>query len=156
VKLGRLAGDVTLGAHHFQRPLLAVRALPPGFPDGLIGSAALKSFALTLDQKNHRVRFARDTATPIPAPPPMRDLGVRLRAHPGELPEIADVRPGTPADSLGIQPGDVVLTIAGTDAAHVDPMRFRTLADSGAPVPLTLKRGDRTWDVNVRPAILVP
>jgi serine protease Do len=156
IKMGRLDGDIALGAVRFQRPIVIVRPLPPGFPDAIMGSVALQNFAMTLDQRRGAVRFARAGSAMIPPPPPVTDLGVRLRQRPGEPPEIGEVRPGTPADSAGIEPGDVVLQAGDMQGATIDPTSWRALAATGKPVALKLKRGSETLEKSVAPVVLVP
>ena len=53
-----------LRRHVFARPRIAVHELPPAIPAEMtIGLRALRHFAVTLDQRSMRVRFARpDTA----------------------------------------------------------------------------------------------
>jgi hypothetical protein len=66
IKAGRLAGDITIGRYVFPTPMGTVRPLPPGFPsEPLIGARVLNQFVVTLDQRNARVRLARDAAGPI-------------------------------------------------------------------------------------------
>ena len=156
VKLGRLDGDVTLGTIRFERPLVTLRALPPGYPDGLIGGATLGHFAMTLDQRSGRVRFVPRDGTTIPAPPPVTDLGMRLRQRPGQPPEVGEVRAGTPAESSGVREGDRILEAAGIAGADLDATRWRALANAGKPVSMKLKRGEATLDRVVAPATLVP
>jgi hypothetical protein len=69
VKAGTLAGDVKLGRYTFTRPETAVRPLPPGFPtQPLLGTQVLQQFAVTIDQKNERIRFTRADSAPIELP----------------------------------------------------------------------------------------
>jgi hypothetical protein len=71
VRGGRLAGDVTIGQYTFPHPLITVRELPPGFPAGpLVGSSILQYFAVTLDQRNGRLRLARAGPPEIELPNP--------------------------------------------------------------------------------------
>ena len=68
-KIGRLKGDVRIGAYTVQHPIVLVHSTPPNFPQvPILGSELLKHFTLTLDQKHARVRFHR--ATPVVPPPP--------------------------------------------------------------------------------------
>lgn len=60
VRMGRLAGDLTMGGHRFERPRIAVHPLPPGIPSRMtIGTRVLRRFVLTLDQRRMAVRLAR-------------------------------------------------------------------------------------------------
>jgi hypothetical protein len=66
VKAGRLSGDLTLGRHVFQRPGIAVHALPPDIPSRVtIGVRALSHFSVSIDQRSMRVRLARADTSAI-------------------------------------------------------------------------------------------
>ncbi len=53
LKEARLAGELRVGAIHIADPLLTFHERPRAF----LGGAFLERFAVTLDQKSHRVRF---------------------------------------------------------------------------------------------------
>ena len=66
VRAGRLAGDLRMGAHRFERPRIAVHPLPPDIPSRMtIGTRVLRNFVLTLDQRAMLVRLARSDSTAI-------------------------------------------------------------------------------------------
>ncbi|GEM_PF-917777 len=56
IKQGRLKGVIRLGRFQFPEPVVTYPAISQ---NANIGSNALQNFALTFDQKNHRVRLAR-------------------------------------------------------------------------------------------------
>lgn len=67
VRAGRLAGDLRMGAHRFERPRIAVHELPPDIPSRMtIGTRVLRNFVLTLDQRAMLVRLARSDSTAMP------------------------------------------------------------------------------------------
>ena len=63
-QVGRLAGDIHFGAYALKQPLIEIIDRP----EILIGSRLLSNFAVTLDQKNLRIRLARSTFDPIIVP----------------------------------------------------------------------------------------
>ena len=66
VKAGTIAGDIRIGRYVFPRPAASVRPLPPDFPtEPIVGGRVLSQFAITLDQRNARLRLARAGADPI-------------------------------------------------------------------------------------------
>jgi|GEM_PF-1259653 len=85
VKAARLDGDIALGAYAIARPIVDVRQLPPYLPSQpLLGGRILSQFAMTLDQRNGRVRFVlpgggMTIAAPPPAPweKPPQPVGTR-------------------------------------------------------------------------------
>jgi hypothetical protein len=73
VRGGRLAGDVTIGGYTFPRPFVSVRARPPLFPQNpIVGTQVLQHFVVTLDQRNARLRLAREGPSTIELPQPQR------------------------------------------------------------------------------------
>lgn len=76
-------------------------------------------------------------------------LGVRLGADPPGL--VTEVAPGGPADTAGIQSGDVIIAADGKDLSHSDtPGLAAALAGSqGSSVQLTIDRGKGPQVVNV-------
>ncbi len=68
-------------------------------------------------------------------------LGVRLGSSPPGL--VTDVAPGGPADTAGIQPGDVIVAADGKDLSRVDaPSLTAALAGAdGSTVQLGIDRG---------------
>lgn len=59
IKEAALKGSLRLGRYEFNEPLIT---FAPIFRDANVGSKMLRDFALTFDQKNHRVRFIRKEA----------------------------------------------------------------------------------------------
>ncbi|MHC4698254.1 MAG: hypothetical protein ACYTFA_16095, partial [Planctomycetota bacterium] len=61
VRSAKLDGTLKLGKHEWAEPRIDFADLGPmlDFDAGNIGSRLLKGFAVTVDQKNHRVRFRR-------------------------------------------------------------------------------------------------
>ena len=66
VREGKMKGAARIGAYTFPDPVLSVRELPPGFPEGpLVGSRVLQNFVLSLDQRKARVRLTRTGSATI-------------------------------------------------------------------------------------------
>jgi len=149
VRAARLAGDVRLGALTFSRPLVGIRQLPPHFPgEPVLGIEALEQTALTLDQKSAVVRFVRAAGPVVPAPPPIRSPGFRMRKEPGGPPRIAELQPGSPAAEQ-LKEGDLVLEIAGRPPG--DPDAIRKLDE----VPMVVERDGKRLEIAIAQVVLV-
>ncbi|WP_031550731.1 Do family serine endopeptidase [Parvularcula oceani] len=64
---------------------------------------------------------------------------------------IADVYPDGPADEAGLEPGDVVLSIAGTEIYEPEALRYRPATlEAGERVALVVLRGGEERDLTAR------
>jgi serine protease Do len=64
---------------------------------------------------------------------------------------VTEVGPG-PAESAGIEPGDIVLSIDNKDIKSADQMKHLVNSlPTGKPVPLLIKRSDGILFLAVRP-----
>jgi len=113
-RVARLNGRMKFGAYTVERPYGAVSG---DAGRAVIGSRILENFAVTLDQRNSRVRFARQDTSPI-VPPPCRLAGFRLqRGEEGFV--VWGLMAGSPAERAGIRDGDVVVMINDKPVAEV-------------------------------------
>jgi regulator of sigma E protease len=60
--------------------------------------------------------------------------------------------PGMPAAKAGLQPGDLILVINGKKIANWDAMHDAIAASKGATLNFTVRRDDRTFNVDITPA----
>ena len=67
--------------------------------------------------------------------------------------EIMGVAPGSPAAQAGIQPGDVILAIEGEEVLGSENVANAIRAHAGQEIEITLKRGDDTLTISVRPRL---
>lgn len=161
VRSGRLAGDVRIGAYTFPSPPVSVRPLPPGFPqEPLVGTRVLSHFTMSLDQRNARVRLAREgdpiiTLTERPRPTAPAPAG--QDAAPPELAAYAG-RYGVRA--IRVENGALVLQRDGGTAltmvrtgpdeftlAEIPTARIRFTRDaSGAVVELHVLNPQGEWE----------
>ncbi len=77
-------------------------------------------------------------------------LGAPAIADP-ENAVIASVSPGSPAEAVGLQIGDVILQANDTDILTVQSLIDFTQTHLGQPVVLTLQRGEQTLQITVVP-----
>jgi regulator of sigma E protease len=64
---------------------------------------------------------------------------------------VSSVLPGTPAESSGIEPGDLILQADEADILTIEDLQRHTLSHLGEPIVLTIQRGDEILDVTVVP-----
>jgi len=114
-RVARLNGRMKFGAYTVEKPYGVVSS--DADRHTVIGSRILENFAVTLDQNNSRVRFAREDTSPI-VPPPYRLVGFRLQREEEEF-AVWGVMAGSPAQRAGIKNGDVVVTINNKPVAEV-------------------------------------
>jgi hypothetical protein len=151
----RLAGDARLGRYVWRRPIVTTVSFPPALPiDGVLGIHALRDFAVSLDQRTARARFARALDT-VPSPPPLRGRGLAVRHGTGPL-VVTAVIPGSTAAARGIQAGDVVLQANGRSTVGFTPAEWDPLASSVAPLRLMVERARVRRTVVVPSQLLVP
>jgi len=110
-KVGRLDTTLRLGRYTVPQPIVGI---VEACGEMIMGTPFLLQFTVTLDGRNKRVRFARETDAPITVPP-WRTAGFFLKRADRGM-EVVDVHPSSHAAELGLTAGDVILTINGTAA----------------------------------------
>ena len=163
LKTGRLSGPFTIGAFVFQRQLAQVIAHPPNRPRlANLGSHVLRHFALTLDQRTMRVRFARADTTPVAPSSPYRSFGMAASAGRDGTVRITSVEAGGAAEKAGLKAGDVVTRVGGTPAGALRPngmsvqATLTRLAQAADPVAFEVVRAGREVRVRLTSEIVVP
>ena len=143
-----LEGSVKLGSHDFARPEVRFDAQ---LPDANVGYTLLKDLAVTLDQRNGRLRLSvpgdpvagssEAVSRRVEAPPgDRRQLGVQLRGTTGGATTVAAVVAGSAAEAAGIQAGDLLLEVNGEAMSHEVLM---AALRGGDPLKLKLERGGK-------------
>ena len=121
----------------------------------LMGTKALHQLAFSLDQRQGRVRLARRTPGPVPAPPSLRGFGLSAPHAEDGVRRIAHVLPGSPADKGGVKAGDEVVAADGGPAGELTEAQFTALADLGRPVRFRLRRAGAEREVSLAPVVQV-
>ena len=70
--------------------------------------------------------------------------------------EIFRVVPGSPADQVGLQKGDLVISLAGQPVRTTGDLRRITEENLGRPIPAEVKRGEQSLPVTVQPRATWP
>jgi regulator of sigma E protease len=76
--------------------------------------------------------------------------GTEVEAFRDEPPVVGAVLPGSPAESVGIQPGDRILTVAGRPVETWDRMFLEIGQRPERDVPMALERDGRVVELTVR------
>jgi regulator of sigma E protease len=69
---------------------------------------------------------------------------------------ITEVMSGSPAATVGLQPGDVIIAMAGEPIETPEDLVRATRAHLGEPITLTVRRGPGTLEVSVSPRAQPP
>ena len=113
--------------------------------DGLLGADFLARYRVTFDYARRRMYL--EPRVPVPPRVELDMSGLYLltdRASRGII--VQEVRPGSPADSAGVRPGDALVALDGRSAAEMSLAAVRRLlrSENGRVVRLTLARDGRT------------
>jgi hypothetical protein len=148
-RIGRLADAVTIGEHTFPTPIVDLT-------DDLsaIGGGMLKHFAVSFDQLRDRATFYRGSREPI-ATPAQRSAGLSFNKTPAYW-RVAGVIPNSPAESAGVQTGDLVTRINGEPVARWDLRRYEELVAKSGEIAFTFLNGNAETEKRVRVFELVP
>jgi regulator of sigma E protease len=78
--------------------------------------------------------------------------GAEIPAYQDQPPLVGAVLPGSPAEQVGIQRGDRIVTVAGEEVSTWDSFFMAIGTRANRDVPITYVRDGNTRSVNVRPA----
>ncbi len=77
--------------------------------------------------------------------------GVETPAYVDQLPVVGAVEAGSPAEGVGVLPGDRILTVSGETVTTWDAVNMAIGIRPDRDVPMTLDRAGQTISVTVRP-----
>jgi len=148
-QVGRVTQSLQIGGYTFLHPLVALT-------DDLasLGGDVLKNFTVTFDQRRSQVTFYRESAAPI-LMPSRRSAGLSFDKTPVYW-RITSVVPGSPAETAGIQAGDLWTRIEGELIAGWNLRRYEELTANAKSITFTFLRGTREQDTSVAVFDLVP
>jgi hypothetical protein len=148
-QIGRLGEDVVLGTYSLPRPVVDLT-------DELsaIGGGVLRYFTVTFDPQNDRVSFLRESHAPIQMPS-RRSAGISFSKTPAYW-RVAGVIPNSPAQSAGVQFGDLVTRINGEPVAKWNLARYDQLVASANEISFMLLFGTTEVEKRVPVFDLVP
>jgi hypothetical protein len=152
IQRARLTGVVRIGDAVLDQPLLDLLPLPPMLPqDGyILGLQVLNEFAVSLDQRTERMRFARKNRR-VPPPPRVYALGISATPQPDGTRRVGMVIPESAAQEATIAFGDIIIAVNETPMAQIDEARWRTMTTSARPLRLRIRRGLQELQIIVTP-----
>jgi hypothetical protein len=133
-QIGRLAQTITVAGVPFVEPIVDLS-------DELsaIGAGALKHFSVTFDQRNDRVTFFREENEPI-LMAPRRSAGLSFNKTAAYW-RVAGVVARSPAETAGVQLGDLVTKIDGEPVARWDLRRYEQLVAGAREITFSFLQG---------------
>ncbi len=137
VQRARLDGSIVLAGARYENPMVGFMDPSPGY--GNIGSAVLRDFAVSIDQRNRLIRF-RQNAAETSADSAPRRLGVEFRGQPGGDLTVGNVESGSLGEEHGVQPGDVVVAVNGKATGDYDIQDLGALIRGSDPLTLEIRR----------------
>jgi predicted aspartyl protease len=146
-QLGRIDREVHIGRHAIHRPIVCTVT---SSEREYIGSDVLSHFAITLDQKNDRIRFARTGESPIEIRP-LRTLGFSI----DDKATVTAVSPATGAAPTGLRVGDRIIAVERQPLAQLRHDTWEVLEDRGTPFQMRVVRDGVTMEVGVGVTTLV-
>lgn len=114
-RVARLDGELKFGRYVVRNPHGVVHR--EAHDSSLIGSRILEKFAITIDQENLRIRFARTDSSPM-TPSAFRVAGFNLQDEDAGF-VVWGLMPGSSAEKEGLKDGDIVVEIQGKPASEL-------------------------------------
>ncbi|MDH3266220.1 MAG: aspartyl protease family protein [Gammaproteobacteria bacterium] len=150
VQFGQLDGDIQFAGSRYEDPTVGFMDPSPGY--GNVGSRVLGDFVVSIDQKNHLIRFEKSTGKKVAAAGGgPRRLGVQFRGMPGgSVLTIGYVEPGSLGEKSGLLPGDVLLKLNGKPGEEYDIGSLGALIRSAEPLHLEVDRDGQTQIIEVQ------
>lgn len=151
----RLAGPARIGDAVLEQPIVDMMPKPSVLPqDGVIlGLNVLSNFAISLDQRTQRIRFARADRR-VPAPPPLRSSGLTMTLLPDGNRRVSAIVDSLPAQLSGLVVGDLVFEINGKPTKELSDDVVRELLAGSVEVRIAVRRGEEEVEMRFVPKAL--
>jgi len=147
-------GDVTLDdvlVTFFEQ---GAPGVPPCGENGLLGSEVLQRFTVTFDYAGERMFLEPGRRFEEPFEFNMTGIAFR-RAEDGTF-EIVRVFPDTPASEVGIEEGDIILSVNGVlSRDYTDDLMREAMRSRASALKLRIARGSDRMDVSISPRRLI-
>jgi hypothetical protein len=149
VQLGQLDGDIQFAGSRYEDPNVGFMDPSPGY--GNVGSRVLSDFVVSIDQKNHLIRFEKSARKEVAAAGGgPRRLGVQFRGFPGgSRLTVGYVEPGSLGEKSGLLPGDVLLTLNDRASEDYDIASLGALFRSAEPLHMEIDRDGKLQTIDI-------
>lgn len=150
VQFGQLDGDIQFAGSRYEDPNVGFMDPSPGY--GNVGSRVLGDFIVSIDQKNHLIRFEKSARKKVVATGGgPRRLGVQFRGMPGgSVLTIGHVEPGSLGEKSGLLSGDVLLKLNGKSGEEYDMGSLGALFRGAEPLHLEVDRNGQTQIIEIQ------
>jgi hypothetical protein len=145
--VGRVDTTVEIAGVEIPRPVVSTNARTD-----LFGTQVMRRFAWTFDQKRRRVRIVPDSTEPLQLAARRGTGAVMTPVETGF--EVRRILPDTPAAGSDLEVGDLVVAVDGESVLDRDCSRWEP--DLSPQRTLTVRRGERTFEVEIEVVELVP
>lgn len=139
---------IRFGESTVEGPILGlVETESAGFPwDGLLGSAFFSRFTSSFDYPNRRLYLIPNQNAAARSDFDASGVGFERR---DDAYVVDVVLPDTPASAAGLQEGEVLISIDGVPAGHLDPVELRHRLSRGGKECRLLLRHDNSEHVTI-------
>lgn len=154
IKAATLVGDIQIGGLVISGPEITIAG---PMRDVNLGGRFLQDFAITLDQANHRVRFAsgdssggtsRRHVMTREGNPPNRRYGIMVGMSSNGPLSVEGTMPGSIAEKAGLRKGDIIVRINDLDIAQLDAAKRGELLRT-SPVTMLVERDGKKIEVKM-------
>ena len=136
-----------LGRHKLVQPPVHFLAGDPQRAS-YAGQRILQHFALTFDQVNHRVRFARESNRDVRFGSRQPKFGFVLTYRGNRL-QVLDVVPGSPAHDSPVKQGDIIRWVDSRKVSDFEADELAAWIEKVDIITVSLERGKLTLHVTL-------
>ncbi|MCJ7544381.1 MAG: retroviral-like aspartic protease family protein [Phycisphaerae bacterium] len=151
MKLARLSSSVYLGRWELPRPIIDIA----DHNQLILGGGVLGHFVVTIDSQAQTIRLARRVGQPIPSPPPLKTLGVKLHRQ-GQAWIVTGPQRGVDLDALGLKVADKILRIERQAVADLSRGGLEAMMRDHDALQLDLERNGRRLSLRLPLTVLIP
>jgi predicted aspartyl protease len=150
VQFGQLEGDILFAGSRYEDPNVGFMDPSPGY--GNVGGRVLGDFVMSIDQKNHLIRFQKSAHKPgAAAGNAPRRLGVQFRGMPGgSTLTIGYVEPGSLGEKSGLLAGDVLLKLNDKPSEEYDMASLGALFRGTEPLRMEVERDGQMRTIEIQ------